>query len=99
MSLEVHLSEEAEDEFRTAYLWYESKRARLGEEFLLCIEAVFETIRRHPDRYRQIHEDARIALVRRFPYSVIYVVGEQRVLVVAILHGSQDPQAWKGRLG
>jgi toxin ParE1/3/4 len=95
---ELHVSEEAEQELRTAYLWYESKRRGLGEEFLLCLEVVFETVLRHPDRYRRIHEDARSALLRRFPYAVIYTSEADRVTIVAVFHGSRDPRLWMGRL-
>lgn len=97
MTLEVHVGHEAEDEFRTAFLWYESKRAGLGDEFLLCVEALFDTIARHPMRYRIVHEDIRKALVRRFPYAVFYVPEPERIQVIAIFHGSRDPRRWTVR--
>jgi len=97
VTLEVHVDEEAEGEFRTAFLWYESKRAGLGDEFFLCVEAVFNTIARHPMRHRIVHEDIRKALVRRFPYAVFYVVEPDHIQVIAIFHGSRDPRRWKNR--
>ena len=99
MSLEIQVGEEAEYELRTAYLWYESIQPGLGEELLDCVDSVFDILSEHPRRFRVIHEDARLALVRRFPYQVIYLVGEARVLVVAIPHAKQDSSGWTGRLG
>ncbi len=37
---------EAEEEITEAFDWYEERMAGLGFEFLLCVEAVFNSIQR-----------------------------------------------------
>jgi plasmid stabilization system protein ParE len=53
-----------------AFLWYESQRAGLGEEFLVAVTRVMEVLAESPLQYPIVHRETRRALVRRFPYSV-----------------------------
>lgn len=47
----------------------------------------------------QFREEAEAdALLRRFPYSVIYVLEGETVLVLAVLHGSRNPDDLRKRL-
>ncbi|WP_102017610.1 type II toxin-antitoxin system RelE/ParE family toxin [Rhodopirellula islandica] len=39
----------------------------------------------------------RFYLLRRFPFRVIYRVDGEDVVVVAVAHGSQDPNYWATR--
>ena len=55
-----------------ACVWYEGRRAGLGEEFLSSVEACLESIRRWPEIYPVVYESYRRSLVRRFPYAVFY---------------------------
>jgi plasmid stabilization system protein ParE len=36
-------------------------------------------------------------LGQRFPFGVFYQVEEDRVVVIAVLHGSRHPRAWQRR--
>jgi len=38
------------------------------------------------------------SLVRVFPYSVLYTVEREFVLIVAIMHGKREPGYWRHRL-
>lgn len=43
--------------------------------------------------YRQV----RRALIRRFPYSVMYVVEEDVITIIACFHVKRDPKKWQNR--
>jgi plasmid stabilization system protein ParE len=45
-----------------------------------------------------VHGEARRAVLRRFPYSVIYAVREDEIVVIACFHGRRDPKRWQDRL-
>lgn len=64
---DLRIVPEAVADAREAYLWYEERRPGLGEEFLECVDACLERIRRNPELFEVVHEDYRRALVRRFP--------------------------------
>ena len=91
------LSAEAEDEVTEAALWYEERREGLGVEFLEEAEQVFQRIEEDPTLYQVVHLDIRRANLRRFPYSVYYVVHRDIVGVLAVQHNSSDPRRWKWR--
>ena len=93
-----HLLPEAEQDAADAYGWYEERQPGLGEEFLRCVEACVQSIRRNPEAYSIVHESYHRALVRRFPYAVFYEYAEDTVTIYAIFHCSQDPQKWRVRL-
>lgn len=94
----IILTPEAEQDILEAYAWYEGRRAGLGEEFLSCVEACVESIRRTPEMHSVVHEHYRRGLVRRFPYALFYEYAEGTVTVYGVFHTSRDPEKWRQRL-
>ncbi len=56
MAAKLVIASEAELDVSEAYVWYEMRRAGLGEEFLSSVEAAIERIRRQPLSYSVVHE-------------------------------------------
>lgn len=98
MAAELIVVPEAEQDVGEAYGWYESRRPGLGEEFLSCVDACVEAIRRTPEMYSAAHEDYRRALVRRFPYAVFYEYAEDTVTIYCVFHTARHPYKWRQRL-
>jgi len=98
MVTELIIAPEAEQDLVEAYAWYEAQRAGLGEEFLSCVDACIEAIRRTPEMHVIVHENYRRGLVRRFPYAVFYEYAEGTMTVYSIFHTSRDPKRWRQRL-
>lgn len=98
MAAELIFAPEAQQDIAEAYAWYEGRRPGLGEEFLSCVEACAEAIRRAPDMHPVVHESYHRVLVRRFPYSVFYEHTEGAVTVYGVFHTSRDPKKWRQRL-
>lgn len=99
MTLELSLSEDAEKDIAEAYAWYEERRSGLGEDFLSCLDAALQGIRRMPEMHPIVYQSFRRALIRRFPYAVFYEVDEKRIIVSAVFHTARDPRKWRQRLG
>ena len=72
MAAELLIAPEAEQDIEEAYAWYEDRRVGLGEEFLSCVDACIEAIRRASEMHAAVHENYRRGLVRRFPYAIFY---------------------------
>ncbi len=89
---------DAEQDAAQAYAWYENQEPGLGEEFLRCIDACMQSIRRSPEMYQVVHESFRRGVVRRFPYVVFYEYSDTTVNIYAVFHCSQDPNKWRSRL-
>lgn len=89
---------EAEQDVAEAYVWYEEQEIGLGEEFLRCVDACIQLIRRNSEIYPVVHESYRRAVIRRFPYAVFYEEVNYTIIVYSVFHCSQDPQKWRSRL-
>src|ERR1035437_1336320 len=98
MLVELVIAPEAELDIADAYVWYEGRRAGLGEEFLSSVDACLEGIRRRPEMYPVVHEGYRRSLIRRFPYAVFYEPSEAAVTIYAVFHTSRNPDKWRQRL-
>ena len=88
---------EAEAELREAFDWYESQRAGLGADFLLCVEAAFTSARDRPHSFPFIHSMTRRVLVRRFPYLVLFRDLPAQTVVLGVMHAARDPKAFVRR--
>jgi toxin ParE1/3/4 len=95
---DVQLLPEAAREVEAAFWWYERRRRGLGLEFLLAFDALLENLRRLPEGHEPVAMRTRKALLRRFPYLVLYALEEKRVLVTAVFHGHRDPRRWSSRV-
>ncbi|HUT58454.1 MAG TPA: type II toxin-antitoxin system RelE/ParE family toxin [Phycisphaerae bacterium] len=98
MSCRLTVQPEAEAELADAFRWYERQREGLGREFLTSIEACLASILRAPESYSAVHKHVRRAVIRRFPYSVLYVIEERAVVIVAVFHASRDPKRRRERV-
>ncbi len=97
MSYTIRIRRQAAAEFREATRWYESKRAGLGREFALAVDAALSLAAESPERYPELHNDIRRILVKRFPYGVFYRIVRSEVIVLAIIHLRRDPARWRNR--
>lgn len=97
MTGEVIVRALAEADVRNAAFWYETKRDGLGIEFSLEIDALYERIAQNPWQFPEVGKDVHRALLRRFPYAVYFIVGDQTPVIIAVLHQHRRPDAWQGR--
>jgi toxin ParE1/3/4 len=87
----------AEEEFKEAHAWYEARQQGLGNEYARSVDACVQIIRRHPEAFPIVHKNVRQGVLRRFPYSVLYIVAPARVVIISVFHSSRDPRIWKRR--
>lgn len=87
----------AQEELDAAYAWYEGELKGSGEALLAEVRNVLQRIDENPAAYAQVYRDVRRGLTRRFPYGVFYRIETERIVVLAVYHGSRDPEGWQGR--
>jgi toxin ParE1/3/4 len=98
MSLPIVLRPEAQADLLAARDWYNRHRADLGQEFAEAVEQLLARIEILPELYPAVLRNVRRGKLRKFPYVVYYQVLASRVEVIAILHGSRNPQIWQDRV-
>jgi plasmid stabilization system protein ParE len=82
-----------------AHNWYENKSPGLGRRFMAAVDAEVERVGANPLEFPAVYRTIRRALLRRFPYALMYVVeSDNRVTVIACFHGSRDPVHWQRRM-
>jgi len=92
------LTPEAEADLEAACRWYRQRGLRLGEAFLQSTRAALSSIEQFPEGYPEVHRSTRRALLRRFPYGLLYSESAGTLYVLGCFHTSQDPSVWKRRL-
>lgn len=95
---DLEITPEAELDMTEAFDWYESCQRGLGEEFAAQLDTCFHAICRMPEMHAMEFQEARRALLRRFPYSVFYRYVSGRVTVLAVFHNARDSRKWRARL-
>ena len=97
MNLPVFLRPEAEDDIRSIHNEYELVRTGLGDQFVKRAQETLERIEAMPNMYGIIWEDVRAVRLKKFRHVLYYVVFEDRVEVIAVMHGSRDASGWQSR--
>ena len=85
-------------EFEEAVRYYRARGRHLGGRFASEVRTAIRRILATPERWRVLDEDVRRCLVRVFPYSVLYTVERDYVLIIAVAHARREPGYWKHRL-
>ena len=88
----------ARAEMHRAAEWYERRRRGHGDRFYTRLEACLFTMRSFPDAQTDIGRGYRRALLKSFPYGLIYRQLEPDILViVAVAHTRRKPGYWRRR--
>lgn len=84
----------AEMEMRNAAIYYETQVAGLGVVFLTKIEAALRDIASNPEVWPIIKNGIHKRRVYRFPYSLIYRIDANSVVILAVMHQHRRPDYW-----
>jgi len=95
MSYKLILRQEAQRDLAKTHKWYNEKVPGLGSDFLAVVERALESIQENPARFPIIHREVRRALIRRFPYGIFFLLEENRVVVLGVMHTARDPAKWR----
>ena len=97
MTRELLVSREARVDITDAIAGYRTVSAALATRFGEELERVYANVAEYPEMYPVVYERFHRALLRKFPYSVFYVVDEAIVLIVGVVHQARDESTWKRR--
>ncbi|MBI5142283.1 MAG: type II toxin-antitoxin system RelE/ParE family toxin [Nitrospirae bacterium] len=89
---------EAELELVKAIEYYEECNSGLGHDFAVEVYAAIERAAAFPKTWPFIEADIRRALIRRFPYGILYSEESDALFIVAVMNLHRDPDYWKARL-
>jgi len=95
----VIFSQAARQEVIEAQDWYLRESLSLARRFLAAFNAVVEQIVANPRQFPVVSKNIRRALLRRFPYALLFVIeSDDSVMILACFHSSRDPTHWQRRM-
>ena len=88
---------EARLEFLDGVAYYETIQVGLGERFRQSVEAAVELAASLPFAGAPHKHGTRRVFSKKFPFSGVYLVGENEIVVFAVAHFKRRPGYWKSR--
>ena len=85
-------------EFDEAIDYYSIESEDLGVRFRSCIRASVQRIENSPSSWPFYEGDVRRFVVNDFPFVIIYLVLDDYLYIVAVMHTSRKPGYWKSRI-
>ncbi len=93
----MRLLRKAAQEADAAFKWYWERNQDAALAFRAEVKRVLASVERDPLRWPHYLHGTRRALMRGFPYLIVFKVEPSEVIVVAISHQSRKPGYWKRR--
>jgi len=88
----------AEEDILRAHDWYSKQRSEVGDRFVSAADHCFLRITTSPMQFPCVHKLVRRALLRGFKYCVYFLVTDDEIIVLAVLHGRRNPDVWRQRV-
>lgn len=94
MSYEIEFLSKARLELLEAWIWYEERQTGLGDRFKQKVYDCVKLIQQNPKRYRLRTKFYREAIVKIFPYLIIYRIRNRKkiIAIVSVFHTSRNPR-------
>jgi len=86
------------DELAEAKRFYNRQQQGLGDQFKHEAEIASRRILEHPLAWQFEFNSVRRFIFNRFPYKMLYIIRDQRIVVVAVAHQHRAPDYWFDRI-
>jgi len=88
----------AQQEVDDKVQWFNERAEGKGLEFLDELDRAIRRMRKFPLAAFEIETEIRRTLIARFPYSVVYGIDNETIVVIAVAHSHRKPGYWIDRL-
>jgi plasmid stabilization system protein ParE len=97
MMFRLNISPAVKQEMAEAFTWYAERNAEVADNFREEVLATFQLIAQHPERFPLWGDVVRRFVMKHYPYSVYYSVGDQVVNILAVGHNRRRAGYWQAR--
>jgi plasmid stabilization system protein ParE len=88
----LEIWERAKRDVKVGFDYYEEQRTNPGFEFIGDIESEILHLQKYPEHYQiKYREKYRQAVLKRFPYIIIYEIVGLKIIIYSVFHAYQDP--------
>lgn len=92
MHRRIELTTGVDSDSDSTYEWYEKQEQGIGRQFAKNLLDLLENIQLQPFSFPTSHAVFRKALMRKFPYAVYFQIFDEKIVVIAIIHGARHPR-------
>lgn len=78
--------------------FYESRESGLGLRFQIELSRIVRLLRNSPKIGQAIDDDFRSFPLHGFPFTVVYELEGDSLVIVAVAHQSRQPGYWQSRV-
>jgi hypothetical protein len=96
--MRLRIFPEAKEDTIEASVWYGLQRPGLDEVFERAVNLTLNRILSYPESAPCVFREHRSAVVREFPYKIIYDIDREEIVVRAVWQAEQDPAKLRDRL-
>ena len=94
----IRISEDALDDLKEGFLFYEAQELGLGDYFTSCIRSDIESLRIMSGKQRVVYRDYYRLLSRIFPFGIFYTLENDTAIVWAVVDLRRDPEWIKEKM-
>ncbi len=94
------MTQEAEQDVKDIWQYYEEQQKGLGKRMRKELQKNLKLLRQHPEMYAKFKEDVRKGNLKNFPYSFYYQndMPKELVNILGIFAQAQDPKSLRKTL-
>ena len=84
-------------ELRDAALYYRERSSRVAASFMGSVQHAVDRLLEFPESAPVLKENVRGMAIARFPYTLVYRIEGDLILILAVAHQKQRPYYWVDR--
>ena len=92
MAYKIEITTIAEEEYISAYQYYEEKLLGLGAKFEKETDLIMNTLISNPYLFQRKYKHYREAIYKHFPYFIVYEILNNSIIIHSFFHTSRNPK-------
>lgn len=88
----INITKKAEAEYNAAYWYYEEQRSGLGAFYEHETDKLLKTLKGNPLLFQRKYKQYREALLKKFPYFIIYEIISDVIVIHSFFHTNRNPR-------
>ena len=91
MAFKIEITVLAQEEYVSAYRYYEEQVYGLGERFEAETESLINKLKSNPYLFQRKYKHYREAVYRKLPYFIVYEIIGSSVIIHSFFHALRNP--------
>lgn len=92
MTFKIEITTLAEEEYSSAFHYYQGLQPGLGDKFEKETDHLMEKLKQNPHLFQRKYKHYREAVFKQFPYFIIYEIIDSSVIVHSFFQANRNPK-------